>query len=140
METRVLRILLLLAGIGIIALGLNVGLGGIQTLGWQGSTDFITVSNAEQFAVQDNHIRFIAGVWAGVGLVFVLGAIKPRYFARTLVFLCLLIALGGLFRLSAGDFALVTGFAILPSLIAELVLFPALAVWIHRTFVHDTHR
>ena len=73
--TALLRIILAIAGLAIMALGLNVGLGGIATLGWQGPTVFFTITDQDVFAVQDNHIRFIAGVWFGVGLMFVAGAV-----------------------------------------------------------------
>jgi hypothetical protein len=74
--TNLLRMVLALCGIGIVMLGLNVSLGGIVTMGWQGSTDFVAITDAAAFQVQDNHVRFIAGVWTGVGLLFLAGAAK----------------------------------------------------------------
>ena len=71
----VLRILLAIMGVVIIWLGLNIGLGGIATLGWQGPSDFFTITNKAAFHVQDNHVRFIGGVWLGVGMFFIAGAI-----------------------------------------------------------------
>jgi len=71
---KLLRIILALCGFAIIILGLNVSLGGIITMGWQGQTNFLSVSNPDAFAVQDNNVRFIAGVWTGVGVLFLLGA------------------------------------------------------------------
>lgn len=126
---KVLKSILVLLGIVIMVLGLNVGLGGMRTLGWQVSQDFISVVDADVFAVQDNHIRFIGGVWFGVGLVFVLGAFALAKLRITLVTLCLMIAGAGLFRFSAMDLGVVFSGAIGPSLALELVGFPVLA-WV----------
>ena len=68
-----LRVILLLTGTIVVWLGLNVGLGGFETLGWQGAQGFFAVTDPETFAVQDNHIRFIAGVWLSVGLLLISG-------------------------------------------------------------------
>jgi hypothetical protein len=128
----VLRIVLLLAGAVMIALGFNVGLGGIATLGWQGSTDFVTVTDASAFAAQDNHVRFLGGFWLGAGLLMASGAFLLDRLRPTLTGIAAMVFVGGLARLSAADPALITSAAILPSLLAELVLFPLLGVWISR--------
>lgn len=128
----VLRIVLLLAGAVMIALGLNVGLGGIPTLGWQGSANFLAVTDAGAFAAQDNHVRFLGGFWLGAGLLMASGAFFLERLRPTLTGIAAMVFVGGLARLSAADPALVTSTAILPSLAAELVLFPLLGVWIWR--------
>lgn len=132
----VLRIVLGLCSLGIMALGLDVALGGIGTLGWQGPTDFFSVTDPERFAIQDNHVRFIAGIWFGVGVMFLAGAWALQRMRSILIMLIILIFMGGLARLSAGDMALVTSVDILPSLFAELVLFPLIGFWIYR---HGNH-
>lgn len=129
----VLRVVLLLVGAVMIALGLNVGLGGILTLGWQGSADFVSVTNAEAFAAQDNHVRFLGGFWLGAGLLTAAGAFFLNQLRPVLTGIAAMVFVGGLARLSAADPALVTSAAILPSLAAELVLFPALAIWLWRS-------
>lgn len=128
----VLRIVLLAVGAVMIALGLNVGLGGIPTLGWQGSTDFVSVTNAAAFAAQDNHVRFLGGFWLGAGLLMAAGAFFLDHLRPVLTGIAAMAFVGGLARLSVQDPALVTSAAILPSLAAELVLFPALAFWLSR--------
>lgn len=127
-----LNIVITLIGLVIIFLGLNVGLGGIRTLGWQGIEDFIAVTNADTFAVQDNHIRFIAGVWFGVGVMFVLGGFWLDKLRLTLIALSGMIAVAGLFRLSAMDGVILSS-AIAPSMVFELGGFPLLAVWLMRS-------
>ncbi|KMW60454.1 hypothetical protein AIOL_000610 [Candidatus Rhodobacter oscarellae] len=125
-----LKATLLIAGSIIVWLGLNVGLGGIATLGWQGATNFVAATDARVYAVQDNHVRFIAGVWTAVGLLMIAGAIAFQQLRGVLVALTAMVFVGGLMRLSAGDFALLASAKIAPSLFAELVLFPALGLWI----------
>jgi len=127
-----LKILLGLIGAVVIWLGLNVSLGGIITLGWQGPTDFLTVENHTAFSVQDNHTRFIAGVWTGVGLFMIIGAIFLEKFKSILLALMVLVFLGGLARLTAGDPALLMSSKIAPSLLMELIVFPLLGLWIYR--------
>jgi hypothetical protein len=49
-----LRGAIALVGAGIVLLGLNVGLGGIQTLGWQGgAAPFFAVTDAPIFAMRE---------------------------------------------------------------------------------------
>lgn len=126
----ILRAVLSLTGAVIIWLGLNVGLGGIHTLGWQGDAPFIDVIDAEVFAVRDNHIRFIAGVWITAGLLILLGAVLLHQMRLVLISLTAMVFVGGLMRLSAADPVLLSSAEIAPSLIAELVLFPLLGLWI----------
>jgi hypothetical protein len=125
-----LRAALALCGAAIVFLGLNVGLGGIETLGWQGGGEFIAVTDAGAYAIRDSHIRFIGGVWLGVGLAFLAGALLFDRLRTALIVLCGLVFVGGLTRLAGGDAALVTSAAIMPSLVLELVLFPLLGLWI----------
>jgi hypothetical protein len=125
-----LRTVLFLTGCVIVWLGLNIGLGGIQTLGWQGPDRFFAVTDANIFAVRDNHIRFIAGVWLTVGLLMILGAMMLKQMRSVLMSLMAMVFVGGLMRLSSADVALLSSIEIAPSLIAELVLFPLLGLWV----------
>ena len=128
-----LRLILMLAGAIVIYLGLDLGLGGMRTLGWQGSTDFIAVTDTGRFAVQDNHARFVGGVWLGVGLVLFFGSFAIARFRTALIAMCLLIFAGGLMRLASGDIDTILGMQVLPSMLAELILFPLLGFWLSRT-------
>lgn len=130
--TKLLRPILFLTGLVIIWLGLNVGLGGIQTLGWQGATNFLEITDAATFAVQDNHTRFIAGVWTSVGLWFIAGTFALPQIRPVMLALIAMIFVGGLMRLTQGDSSLLFSGAIAPSLIAELILFPLLGLWIFK--------
>ncbi len=128
-----LKTVLALVGLAIMVLGLNIGLGGIPTLGWQTSETFIAVTNETVFHVQDSHIRFIGGVWFGVGVIFLLGASLTDRLRGTMVTLSVAIAFAGLFRLSGLDGGVVFSAAILPSLALEIIGFPLLVVWLLQT-------
>lgn len=131
--STLLRAILAIAGAAIVSLGLNVGLGGIQTLGWQGGqVNFLTVTDPAVFAVRDNHIRFIGGVWLAVGLFFLAGAVWFEKLRMVLIAMAAMIFVGGLARLSAADPTLLASAAIAPSLVIELILFPLLGLWISR--------
>jgi hypothetical protein len=132
MARLTLKILLGLIGAVVIWLGLNVSLGGIVTLGWQGPTDFLTVRNLDAFSVQDNHVRFISGVWTGVGLFMIIGSIFLEKFKSILLALMAMVFIGGLARLTAGDPSLLMSSKIAPSLLMELIVFPLLGLWIYR--------
>lgn len=127
---KLLNSLVVIVGIIIIIMGLNVGLGGIKTLGWQTTRDFISISDATIFHVQDSHIRFIGGVWFSVGAVFLIGGFAINRFRPTLIILSFIIAVAGLFRLSEIQSGVVFSAAIAPSFALELIGFPLLAFWL----------
>lgn len=128
-----LRIVLALIGLAIIFLGLNVGFGGIRTLGWQGPTEYLSVVDISAFNIQDNHIRFLGGVWLGMGVIFFASAFTIRRFKTVLIAFCGLIFIGGLSRLSISDPSILFSADISPSLFAEIFGFPLLSLWIFRT-------
>ena len=127
-----LRLLLGIVGVVIVFLGFDVAFGGIRTLGWMGPTDFVEIVNSTDFRVQDNHFRFLGGVWIGIGVVFFAGAFALRRLRLVLIVLCGLVFLGGLARLSSFDLRALLSLSVLPSLLAELILFPAIGYWIHK--------
>lgn len=129
-KINLLNFVVVIIGAAIIFLGLNVGLGGIKTLGWQSTRDFVSITDAAAFHAQDSHIRFIGGVWFGVGAVFVIGGFAMRRFRTTLIILSAMIAIAGLFRLSSMDTEVVFSAAVAPSLTFELVGFSLLAWWL----------
>lgn len=127
--TTALRVVLGLVGAAIVALGLNVALGGIATLGWQGPTDYFTVTSQPDFDVQDNHIRFLAGVWTGVGLVYLTATRWLHELRTTVALFSAIVVVGGLARLTSETPGVVLERGIIGSLVAELLLFPLLAWW-----------
>ena len=129
-KINLLNLVVVIVGAAIIFLGLNVGLGGIKTLGWQTTQDFVAITDAATFHAQDSHIRFIGGVWFGVGAAFVIGGFALNKFRPTLIILSVMITVAGLFRLSAMDSGVIVSAAIAPSLALELIGFPLLAWWL----------
>lgn len=129
-KIKLLNSVVVIVGAFIIFLGLNVGLGGIKTLGWQSTRDFISITDAATFHTQDSHIRFIGGVWFGVGAAFLIGGFAMSQFRPTLIILSVMIAIAGLFRLSAMDTGVIFSAAIAPSIAFELIGFPLLAWWL----------
>lgn len=127
-----LRCCLLLVGLAVAVLGLNVGLGGIRTLGWQGPTDFVTISNPAAFSAQNSHVRFLGGVWLGVGLLLMASSLWTRRLTPVIQAIFVMIFVGGLARAAGGGSGELASSSIWPSLLAELVLFPALGVWVWR--------
>lgn len=125
-----LNTVVVIVGAGIIFLGLNIGLGGIKTLGWQSTRDFISITDTATFNSQDSHIRFIGGVWFGVGALFIIGGFAMNSFRSILIALSAIIAFAGLFRLNGMNAEIIFSSAILPSLVFELVGFPLLACWL----------
>ncbi len=126
-----LRLVLALTGCAIVFLGLNIALGGITTLGWQGGgTGFVTIADPVQFAVHDSHVRFIGGVWLSVGLLMLIGSFALQRMRGILIALTGMVFVGGLSRFSAFDPDVLLSAAIAPSFILELVLFPLLGLWI----------
>jgi hypothetical protein len=77
-SSTALRIVLVLAGVFIILTGINITFGGMQTLGWQGKSAFFEVTNEHAFLVHDSHIRFLSGLWLGVGALFIVAATNLR--------------------------------------------------------------
>jgi hypothetical protein len=127
-----LSAVLAIAGVFTSFTGLNRALGGMQTMGWQGSTEFLRVVAEHEFLIQDNHTRFLGGVWTGVGLLLLISAFNPKRFQPSLNFIFAIIFLGGLTRFTAMRPEIVFGPDIVGSLIAELILMPLLFVWVRQ--------
>lgn len=125
-----LRGVLAAVGAVIVFLGINVGFGGIQTLGWQdGGANFLTVTDGPIYAVHDNHIRFIGGVWLALGLLMLAGSFAFRQLRIILVAFTFMIFVGGIARLSGGSLSLLTSSDIAPSLLFEVIIAPLLGWW-----------
>src|ERR1700677_3185788 len=115
-----LRIILGLTGIYIILSGINIAVGGMPTLGLGGQRDFFTVTNMPSYLIQDSHIRFVGGVWMGLGLLFLLSTTNVQKYKPQLLFACILIFIGGLSRLFQMDPAFSFGKNISGSFLAEI--------------------
>lgn len=128
-----LRGVLAIVGAVIVFLGLNVGLGGIETLGWQGgAVPFVEITDPAVFAVRDNHFRFIGGVWLALGLLLLAASVAFRPLRSVVVAFAGMVFVGGLVRFGAGNPAVLLSADILPSLAFELVAMPLIGLWAWR--------
>jgi hypothetical protein len=127
-----LRVVLALAGAFIAFTGVNIAFGGIPTLGWQGESVFLQVTNERAFLIQDSHVRFLGGLWLGVSALFFLASLNIAKYRTALSAALALIFLGGLARLTQMEFQVLFSPDLVGSLLAELVGVPALYVWVLR--------
>lgn len=115
-----------------VLIGINVGFGGISTLGMQGQVKFFDITNEAAFLVQDSHIRFFGGAYLALGIFVVYAVTNLHKFETALKLIFAAIFIGGLARFSAMRLDVVFGKEIIGSLIAELVLMPILFIWLTR--------
>ncbi len=132
-QTTALRVILVLIGSFIVFVGVNVAFGGIQTLGWQVAQGFVSVNNPPNFLIQDNHVRFLGGVFGAVGVMLLLGATHLQRYQAELRLVFVLIFVGGLARFTALQPSVILGPNVITSLITELVVMPILFFWLPRT-------
>jgi Domain of unknown function (DUF4345) len=131
-QSGILRGILVIVGAFIVYVGINVGFGGIPTLGWQVPADFVSVANPAEFAVQDNHVRFLGGFFGAAGLFMLLAATNLRRYQAELRLVFVLMFIGGLARLSALQPAILLDSKIITSFAAEVILMPILFFWLPR--------
>ena len=127
-----LRVVLVLTGAFIVYTGIDMAFGGMRTLGWQVPGAFFEVTDPPTFLVQDSHVRFLGGVWLGLGILLMLGATSLDRYQHELKLAFTLIFLGGVARLTQMQPDILFDPAILGSFIAEIVGMPVLYVWISR--------
>jgi hypothetical protein len=128
----VLRAALAIAGGFIVFTGLDFTVGGIASLGWQGTRPFFEITDVTAFHERDSHVRFLGGLWLGIGLIFAASAVKLRALTPVLLACIALIFLGGLARFTTGEPHVLFGPAIAGSLAAELIGMPVLFYWVGR--------
>ena len=131
-QATALRVILVVIGAFIVFVGVNVAFGGIQTLGWQVAQGFVSVVNEPNFLVQDNHVRYLGGVFGAVGVMLLLGATNLTRYQKELRLVFVLIFVGGLARFSSQQPAVIFGAGVITSLITELVVMPILFFWLPR--------
>jgi Domain of unknown function (DUF4345) len=131
-QLMLVRVVLVIVGAFIVYVGINVGFGGIPTLGWQVPTDFVSVANPAEFAVQDSHVRFLGGFFGAAGLFMLLAATNLRRYPAELRLVFVLMFIGGLMRLTAFQPAVLFGPKVITSFAAEVILMPILFFWLPR--------
>ena len=135
-----LRILLVVLGLLNVLIGINVGFGGITTLGLHGEARFIEVVDWPAFLVRDSHIRYFGGLYLGIGLFLMLAVTNLRRYQSALNLVFVLMFVGGLtrFTMLRPDVTFAPG--MLPSLVVELLIMPIFVVWVaHSVVRQQTH-
>lgn len=127
-----LKLVLIIVGAIIILIGINVGFGGIKTLGWQGSTNFVEVIDEGRYLIEDSHVRFLGGVFGAIGVFLIFATTNLPKYQQGLTLAFGLIFVGGLARFTMGDSDITFGANIIGSLAAELILMPILVFWLSR--------
>lgn len=134
-QQTIFRIILVIVGAFIVFVGVNVGFGGIPTLGWQIAPDFVSVTNESDYLVQDSHVRFLGGVFGAMGLFMLLGATNLERYQAGLR----LVFVGGFTRFTEFQPDVRFGSGVVTSLAAELILMPVLYFWLPRV-VSTNHK
>lgn len=128
-----LRAVLAAVGLFIAYTGVDNAFGGIASLGFQSGTEFFTVTDDASFAVRDSNVRFLGGLWTGMGLLFVAGAVWLRALKPAVCAAIALVFVGGLARFTSMNTGPLFGGVLTGSLIAELAVMPLLLLWTLRT-------
>lgn len=131
-QLNIFRVIVFIVGAFIIFVGINVGFGGIQTLGWQVPSDFVTVTNEMNYRIQDNHVRFLGGFFGTVGIFMIVALRDLHHYQTALRLIFVLMFIGGIIRLTAPQPTIVFDMGIITSFIAEVVLMPILFFWLPR--------
>jgi len=127
-----LRISLGLVGLGIVILGLDSAVGGLDTLGFQVPPGFAEAIDADAYRIRDSHVRFLGGVWIGIGLLWMAAAWQPLRFRIAILSSIGFILVGALARLTAPDLAEVLRSPVGGSLAFELLIFPLIGYFLIR--------
>ena len=131
-SSKAFRTILIVLGALNVFLGINVGFGGISTLGWQGQTEFFEVTNQDVYLMRDSHIRYFGGLYFGIGLFLILASTNLRKYQTALNLVFALIFMGGLARFTMLRPDIIFGQDIIGSLLTELILMPILYVWLSK--------
>jgi hypothetical protein len=131
--SKVLRGVLVALGAISAFVAINVAFGGLKTLGWQGTTEFVRVTDHEAFLVRDSHAHYYGGVYLAVGLFLMVAATNVARFRQGLMVVFAMIFAGGLARLAQLEPGVTFGSELMVSTLIELVGVPLLALWVHRT-------
>jgi Domain of unknown function (DUF4345) len=129
-HVRVLRLVLAVLGAVSAFVAINVAFGGLETLGWQGATDYFQVTDADAFELRDSHARFYGGVYVGIAALLIVASTNVRRYRQALLSVFAFIFVGGLARLTQGQLDVTLGRDLAVSSVIELVGMPALAFWL----------
>jgi Domain of unknown function (DUF4345) len=131
-SARALRVVLVVLGAISAFVAINVAFGGLETLGLQGPTDYVQVTDPAAYALRDSHARYYGGVYLALGLFLIFASTDLPRFRTTLQVVFAMIFGGGLARLSQGDLSVTFGADLMTSTLIELAGMPVLALWVRK--------
>jgi len=131
-SSKALKAVLVLLGIYGIFLSIDFGVGGIMSLGWQGGTDFLLVTDAARYGVQDSNFRFFAGVFGVIGVLMIMSVTNLKKYQKILNLMFVLIFVGGLMRFTSGNMSVLLSAEVAVALFVEIVLMTVLYFWLAR--------
>ncbi len=127
-----LKAVLIVLGLYGLFISIDFGWGGFATLGWQGSTDFLQITDSARYGVQDSHFRFLAGAFSVVSAFVIFAVTDLQRHQKTLNLIFALIFVGGVTRFTSANFGVLFGTEIIVALFAEIGLMLILYVWLRR--------
>ena len=127
-----LKIVLVLVGLMSLYISLDFGLGGFETLGWQGAPPQVADPNNLRYTVHDSHFRFLAGVFGtlGVSILLAVRDLAKHRLLLQIIFTAFIV--GGLLRFSANNHEILFSGELVLALIAEIGLMLGLHWWLHQ--------
>lgn len=128
-----LRLVLALGGAYVVFAGLDFALGGIISVGWIEPPLSSSIADVAGFHIRDSHVRFIGGLYVGVGLVILASAIWFQALRVTLLAFTIMFFVGGLARFSANMPEVLFGPRVIGGLALELIAMPILFYWVWNT-------
>ena len=72
--------MLVLLGAVSAFVAVNVAFGGLETLGLQGPTKYVQVTDHDAYLLRDSHARFYGGVYLGLALFLIVASTDLRRF------------------------------------------------------------
>ncbi|MBA3868335.1 MAG: DUF4345 family protein [Anaerolineae bacterium] len=121
-SSKALKAVLILLGIYGIFLSIDFGVGGITSLGWQGETEFLLVTNEARYGVQDSNFRFFGGGFGVIGVLMIMSATNLKKYQEILNLMFRLIFVSGLMRFTSGNIALLSSAELSVAIFIEIVL------------------
>ena len=131
--SKALRVVLIVLGTVSAFVAANVAFGGLETLGLQGPTDYVRVTDQDAYLIRDSHAHYYGGVYLALGIFLIYAATDVRRFRQTLNVVFAMIFAGGLARLTQLEPDVTFGAELMASTAIELVGAPLLAWWVSRS-------
>ena len=129
-SAKLLRLALIALGAVSAFVAVNVAFGGLDTLGWQGPTDYVQVTDHDAYLLRDSHAHFYGGVYLGIAIFLIVASTNLARYSSALNVVFAVIFFGGVARVTQLEPAVTFGKDLAVSTLIELVGMPAMALWL----------